>query len=289
MDENRPGYYGRPIVKPPVWTPLIPVYFWAGGWSGASATLALSARCLKRDRAARSLTLAAAVGTAISGFCLIADLKKPERFLHMFRVLKPSSPMSIGVYLFTIFGAASTAAAASEITGIARPFGRFAETIAGVTGPMMSVYTSVLIGDTVMPAWHRAGTALPVLFAATSASTAGGLGMCTIPAADAKPARRLAFLGALGVPIALERLRHQLGPVQFEAYERGKAGQLSHLARLCNLTGLLCTLFAKRNERIARFAGVMLLAAGLAERFAVYHAGKISAEDPAFTIAAESP
>jgi hypothetical protein len=51
---------------------------------------------------------------------------------------------------------------------------------------------------------------------------------------------------------------------------------------------MLCTLMARRSSRAAKIAGVMLLAAGLAERFAVYHAGKISAEDPKFTIEAQS-
>jgi formate-dependent nitrite reductase membrane component NrfD len=283
------GYYGRPIVKPPEWTALIPVYFWAGGWAGVTAMLALGARLQKNDRAARVLSIAAATGSAVSAFCLIADLKKPQRFLNMLRVFKPSSPMSVGVYLFSVFGGASMTAAAAELTGFARPLGRLGRTVAGLTGPFMSVYTSVLIGDTVMPAWHHARLALPGLFAATSASTAGGLGMLFIAAGDAKAARRLALIGGAAVPIALERMRRELGPIQFEAYERGKAARLSHLARLLNVGGSLCTLFARRNAGAAKIAGVMLLAAGLAERFAVFYAGKISAEDPKFTIASGSP
>jgi formate-dependent nitrite reductase membrane component NrfD len=287
MNDGRAGYYGRPIVKPPEWTGLIPVYFWSGGWAGTSATLALASRLARRPLAARTFVLAAAAGTAISAVCLIADLKKPQRFLNMLRVFKPSSPMSVGVYLFSLFGGASMAAAAAELSGVARPLGRMAETVAGLTGPFMSVYTAVLIGDTVMPAWHHARTSLPALFAATSASTAGGLGMCFIATQDAKVARRLALAGSAGVTLALQRLHGELGPLQSQAYRRGKAGRLSHLARLLNASGLLTTLFARRSERIAQIAGAILLAAGLAERFAVYHAGKISAEDPKFTIASE--
>ena len=33
------SYYGRPIVKEPVWQPEIPVYFFTGGLAGASAVL----------------------------------------------------------------------------------------------------------------------------------------------------------------------------------------------------------------------------------------------------------
>ena len=288
LHETQAGYYGRPIVKPPEWTALIPTYFWAGGWAGASATLALAARLRGKHGAARTYALAAAAGTAISAFCLIADLKKPQRFHHMLRVFKPSSPMSVGVYLFSVFGGAAMTAAASELTGVARPIGRLGEVVAGVAGPFISVYTAVLIGDTAMPAWHHARTSLPALFAATSASTAGGLGMCFIERRQAKAARRLAMAGATGVTFALERLHRELGPFQSQAYRRGKAGLLSRLARLLNISGLLATIFASRSDRIARVAGAMLLAAGLAERFAVYHAGKRSAEDPKFTIAAQA-
>jgi hypothetical protein len=279
------GYYGRPIVKPPEWTALIPTYFWAGGWAGTCATLGACARVRRNDRAARMLTFAAALGSALGGFCLIADLKNPRRFLQMLRVFKPSSPMSVGVYIFSVFGATAIAAAASEGSGRARGFGQLCGAIAGVTGPWMSVYTSVLIGDTVMPAWHHARRTLPAVFAATSASTAGALGMCLIPVNDAKAARRLALAGSLSIPIWLEAMRKELGPIQFEAYERGKARPLSRLARALNIAGATCTLFARRSGGAARLAGAMLLAAGLAERFAVYHAGKNSAADPKFTIA----
>ena len=283
----RPGYYGRPIVKPPEWTALIPIYFWAGGWAGTSATLALGVRLARKPRAARALTFCAAAGAALSALCLIADLKKPQRFHHMLRVFKPTSPMSVGVYLFSAFGGAAMTAAFSELTGITPFIGHLGETVAGLTGPLMSVYTSVLISDTVMPAWHHARTSLPLLFAMTSASTAGGLGMCVISAADAKPSRRLALIGGTGVPFALHRLHAELGEFQSKPYRMGKAGTLSHAARLLNIGGTLCTLLVGRNERAAKIAGAMLLAAGLAERFAVYHAGKISAQDPRFTIAAQ--
>ena len=230
------------------------------------------------------MLLAAAGGSALSAVSLIADLKKPQRFHHMLRVFKPTSPMSVGVYLFSIFGGASMTAAASEITGIARPVGRLCEAVAAIAGPFMSVYTSVLICDTVMPAWHNGRRSMPLLFAATSAATAGGLGVMLSNAADRKPARRLALLGAVSVPIALERLRAELGPFQNQPYESGKAAHFTRLARFLNLGGAAAMLLGHRRSTLVRIAGSMLLAAGLAERLAVYHAGKQSAQDPKYTI-----
>src|SRR5438132_13400476 len=40
---RKPGYYGQPVVKPPVWTWEIPIYFFIGGLSGMSAVIALAA------------------------------------------------------------------------------------------------------------------------------------------------------------------------------------------------------------------------------------------------------
>src|SRR5256885_7097917 len=37
--ERPRSYYGRPVVKPPVWTWEIPTYFFTGGLAGASASL----------------------------------------------------------------------------------------------------------------------------------------------------------------------------------------------------------------------------------------------------------
>ena len=38
---RKPGYYGQPVVKPPVWTWEIPLYFFFGGIGGMSAVIAL--------------------------------------------------------------------------------------------------------------------------------------------------------------------------------------------------------------------------------------------------------
>src|SRR6185437_13319116 len=38
------SYYGRPVVKEPVWTWEIPTYFFTGGLAGASSVLSLCAK-----------------------------------------------------------------------------------------------------------------------------------------------------------------------------------------------------------------------------------------------------
>lgn len=285
--DEHAGYYGRSMIKPPEWTDLIPTYFFAGGLAGTSATFAFTERLAKNHPLARTLILTAAAGTAVSGYCLIADLKRPERFINMLRVFKPTSPMSMGVYLFSAFGGAATIAAASELTGILRPIGRIFEGIAAVLGPAMSVYTAVLISDTVVPAWHYGRRSMPLLFGATSAATAGAAGMLFTPARFARPARRLALLGGVAMPIALERLHTELGVRQEEAYKTGEAEFFNKAARLLNFAGLAAAAFAKDNSAAGKIAGTLILAAGLCERFGVFRAGCVSAKDPSYTIDAQ--
>lgn len=285
--DRNDGYYGRPMIKPPEWTDLIPTYFFTGGLAGACAATAFAERLAKNDRLARTMLLGAAAGAAVSGFCLVADLKRPERFLNMLRVFKPTSPMSMGVYIFSVFGTSALLAAASDVTGIARPLGRVFEGAAALSGPAMSVYTAVLIGDTVVPAWHYGRISMPALFAATSLSTAGAFGMAFTPIQQARTARRLAVVGAAGSIAALQMLHEELGSFQEEAYETGEAAFFSHAARLLNITGAVVALFAKKSDPLAKTAGCLLFFGGLAERFGVFRAGCVSGKDPKYTIHAQ--
>src|SRR5258705_12677426 len=70
-----PSYYGLPIVKPPVWTWEVPLYFFAGGAAGASSVIALAAQLARASpsliRHARRI---AAIGAAPSRPPLVLEL-----------------------------------------------------------------------------------------------------------------------------------------------------------------------------------------------------------------------
>src|SRR5919202_4139025 len=103
-EEDVRSYYGRPVIKEPVWEWEIPWYFFAGGLAGASAGLSLVARLAGNERLARRALLAALGGATVSPVLLISDLGKPDRFYNMLRVFKPTSPMSMGTWILTSFG-----------------------------------------------------------------------------------------------------------------------------------------------------------------------------------------
>ncbi|HEU5372462.1 MAG TPA: NrfD/PsrC family molybdoenzyme membrane anchor subunit, partial [Gaiellaceae bacterium] len=105
------SYYGRNIVKEPVWTPEIPLYFWTGGIAGASAVLHGVARLAGNEQLAKRALFIGAVADAVSPVLLVKDLGRPERFLNMFRMFKVTSPMSVGSWILLVSGGASNTAA----------------------------------------------------------------------------------------------------------------------------------------------------------------------------------
>jgi len=277
------SYYGRPVLKQPAWTIEVPWYFAAGGMAGAAATLTLGARLAGNHRLARGAGTAAAAGIVAGVPLLVSDLGRPERFLNMLRVLKPTSPMSLGSWVVAGFAPAAAGAAAAERLGITPRLGRAAEVAAGLLGLPMATYTAVLLANTAVPVWHEADRELPLVFAGSAAASAGAAAAILTPPADAGPARRLAVAGAaleLGSAWAMERRLGELG----EPYHQGAAGRYARLARACTAVGAASLGLAGRRRRLAVAGGLALLAGSAFERLAVFKAGFQSAADPRYVV-----
>src|ERR1700721_965697 len=83
------SYYGLPVLKAPVWTWEVPLYFFLGGISGVSACIGFIAQLFRSDPAfVRVCFWIALIGASICPILLIADLGRPKRFLNMLRVFK---------------------------------------------------------------------------------------------------------------------------------------------------------------------------------------------------------
>ena len=104
VGSSQAGYYGHPVLKAPVWTWEIPVYFFVGGLAGASGVLALAANLAGESRLAVAALWVALFGIIASAALLVSDLGRPARFLYMLRVFKWRSPMSVGVWLLSVYG-----------------------------------------------------------------------------------------------------------------------------------------------------------------------------------------
>jgi formate-dependent nitrite reductase membrane component NrfD len=287
------SYYGRPVLKMPRWKePHLPAYLFLGGLSGASAVLGAAAAATGRPALARAGRLTAATAALGGTGFLIAELGRPERFLNMLRVAKPTSPMSMGAWLLAAHASLAGAAAASDVTGVAPGLGVAAGAGSALTGPLLATYTGVLLADTAVPAWHEAQRQLPFLFAGSAMASAGAAGLAATALggrsarAECGPAARLAVLGAAIETAAALDLEHRTGLVS-ETYASGGAGQMMRAARWLTPAGAVAALAAPRS-RVAGLAAAGLLAGGsLATRFGVFRAGPASVADPKYVIAGQ--
>ncbi len=287
------SYYGRAVLKTPVWEWKVAAYLFTGGLSAGSALLAAGADLTGRPALRRVGRVGALASIIASMYFLVADLGRPERFHHMLRVAKPSSPMSMGTWILTAYGPGAGLAGVAElmpdrlrrswlgkpVTRLARPAGLSAAAAA----PGVASYTAVLLSQTAVPAWHEAHPYLPFVFTGSAAASGGGLGMLLAPVGEAGPARRMAVLGA-GLEVAVSRLLERRLGLVADAYTTGKAHRLRAWAEYLTVGGAVGTVAAGRSRPVAALCGLALLTGSALQRFGTFEAGVASTRDPKYVV-----
>jgi formate-dependent nitrite reductase membrane component NrfD len=290
---RKPGYYGQPVVKPPVWTWEVPLYFFMGGLAGMSAVIASGAVLLHHvDLARAAMWVAAIAGAVLSPVLLIMDLGRPHLFLNMLRVFKHQSAMSMGAWILSLFGACVVPGlialelhahhvfpgALDELLRVAAGIFIFGSAIFGA---LLATYTGVLIGATAIPAWFLHRTLLPIHFGTAGLGSAAGLLELLghrIPA--------LNFIGFYAASVELALLiwlsvdKH--GAADRAIHEHG-SGWLIRVGEI--LTGPLA--LALRFFGLVPFAAVSFLIGALVSRFGWIAVGHVSGSDPESVFAAE--
>src|SRR5690348_16373136 len=113
------------------------------------------------------------IGCTAGGALLIHDLGRPERFLNMMRVFRPTSPMNVGAWILA--GAAPLGVLTGLFTrasgGLAALLGEVTGYAAGAFGLALAGYTGVLVGNTAIPVWNQSRRILPVLFYGSAMSS----------------------------------------------------------------------------------------------------------------------
>ncbi|MEU2347932.1 NrfD/PsrC family molybdoenzyme membrane anchor subunit [Modestobacter sp. NPDC049651] len=282
------------MLKAPVWEWKIAAYLFTGGLAAGTAVLAAGADLTRAPHLRRSCWLGSFGALLASVVLLVGDLGRPERFHHMLRVAKPTSPMSVGTWLLSAFGPGVGAAAVSELVparwrstwparllrGLARALGL----ASAATAPGVGTYTAALLSQTAVPGWAEVREELPFVFAGSAAAASGGFGMLTAPPAEARPARVFAAVGASGELLASRLMEHRMGLVR-EVYEHGPVARRRRASEVLTAAGLAGTvLLARRSRAGAAASGIALLTGSALQRFGVFEAGVESTRDPRYTV-----
>ena len=303
-------YYQRPMIKRPTWRWFIPLYFFLGGVAGGAATIGAAASLFGGPRHRATARYARYLSLALAPVCallLIVDLGRPARFLHMFRVFKVVSPLSVGTWILGAFGLTSGVLAARQaaeddlIIRRESVLGRLARLLParpfvvlhGLLGLALGSYTGVLLAATAVPLWAASGLLLgPIFVAAALTSGAATLALIgVVTGGHTREARQtiqaVAHVGtAAQAALAAAReatvdrradqpLRRGLWAWVFQLGTIGLGWLLPTALRLAARASS-----PRVERRLSGIAAVCALVGVVCERFAIVEAGKLSADDP---------
>lgn len=285
-----PTYYDRPILKAPVWKPYIPLYYFVGGAAGAAFVLGAAAQfdgSRDLDTFVRRCHWIGIVGSSIGGVFLIADLGRPERFLAMLRVFRPTSPMNVGAWVLAVAPtSAFTAGLFARTGGVLNRLGEAAGITSGVFGASLATYTGVLVANTAVPLWQESRRILPILFGASAMASAAAIYDIFF---DDPRGRRVTYTfgltGRIAEMVAASALERQTSvvPRVGRPLHDGLTGYAWRAATVLTTASLIATVFPVKSRKKHVVAGILGAAGSLLVRFAVHYAGMRSARDPRAT------
>ena len=186
---EEPSYYDYPVLKESTWHWEIIWYFFFGGLAGGCYVIASIASLFgsKEDRAvARAGYYLSLLALLPCPPLLIKDLGRPERFLHMLRIFKVKSPMSMGTWglvSFSLFSGVTAVIQAARDGILGRWWGarllaalpqRLIALPGMLLGTFLGGYTGVLLTATSVPLWSRSKV-LGGVFISSALSTSTAL------------------------------------------------------------------------------------------------------------------
>ncbi|HZF57819.1 MAG TPA: NrfD/PsrC family molybdoenzyme membrane anchor subunit [Rubrobacter sp.] len=295
------NYYGIPPIKRAHWTWQIPIYFWLGGIGAGTQLFATVAQLLgHEDEALKRASRYTVLGTMLlSPILLIWDLGRPERFYNMLRILKLRSPMSTQSWSLFTFGNLGGLIAARQVaedgllgdnplsrlvlhliparllTVLALPFGLF-----------VGFNTGNLISATSVPIWARNWMLMGPTFLTSGLSTAlswlslvlhlGRWGEEKTLRVLHRAEKAVIVLEAVLIALSLARMSRWSRPL----FSKEVAPLFVGGTLLGGIAAPFALLTGKESRSKSVLASVLVLAGGLAFRFAMIIAGRKSADDP---------
>jgi hypothetical protein len=241
---------------------------------------------------ARAAMWLAAIGAVTSPILLILDLGRPHLFINMLRVFKPQSPMSMGAWILTAFGAcvvpgliALELHALHTFTGVIDQFLRIAAGLlifaSAFFGMLLATYTGVLIGATAIPAWFLHRVLLPIHFGVAGLGSAAAL--LELLGHRIAPLNAIGFLAAAVESVLLVWLTLDKHGAADRAIYEHNSGRLTRIGEILN--GPLALVL--RFFGLVPLAAISFLIGALVSRFGWIAVGKVSGSDPESVFAAE--
>ncbi|MFT4038406.1 MAG: polysulfide reductase NrfD, partial [Thermomicrobiales bacterium] len=291
------AYAGVPILNPPLWHDDVAVYFFCGGISSGAFVIGALAD-LSGERWRPLAQTAYVVAFAAMLPCpplLIKDLGRPERFHHMLRIFKPSSPMNFGVWTLLAHSGFATLQTARALAdwgvlpaAIARLLPARPLAVAGLPAALaLGGYTGVLLGTTSVPVWSRSPLLGGLFMASAIASGAAAVSLASTLTGRDTPAEHAA-LAAIGLAAGatelaltggyLDTTGEVAGPLRSGPHGALLHGALAGTALALALeTAGLRSRSHKRQALLGALAAGAALAGGAMLRLAVVRAGHDSA------------
>ena len=286
------GYYGEAVVRPPVWTWEIPLYFFVGGAAGMAPLIALAALILGKLHLAHFALGIAGIGAIVSPILLVMDLGRPQLFLNMLRVFKPQSPMSVGAWILFGFGGSAVPAWLIMVLYVNQAFAPSIHLLAlaiiglltipaAIFGLGLATYTGVLLGATAIPAWHLHHVLLPIHFGTAGLGCAGAI--LELAGFHNRPLWIIGIVAACVETLLWVWLEFDKHGAADRALRCGRAGWLIRLGEI--LSGPLPIIFRLTN--LVPWAAISFILGALSSRFGWIEAGRDSGRDPEAVFAAQ--
>lgn len=296
---NEPGYYGLPILKRPSWKWEIALYFFFEGISAGSNVLCSVAQLTRSGkyeamvRSGRYLSFATML---ISPPLLIADLGRPERFHHMLRIWKKTSPMNHGAWALCGYSAIATLQLALILPASRLPFGsallRFLQRVlserlgAALGLPfawMMVSYPGVLLSTTSNPLWSHSSFLGPLFASSSMSNAAAALALLNLKSRDQDVDLQVSRFEDVSAAAEAAALVLYLGTARKAARPlfTGRQSKLFLIGAIG--LGIIAPAILRRSRCSALrnvVAPLLTLAGGAALKWAVTYAGQESALDP---------
>lgn len=266
---------------------MIPTYYVVGGLTGAALVMGSAAQLggsfKGRPQLMRGCQWLGLAGSGVSAVLLVSDLGRPERFIHMLRVFRPTSPMNIGAWILTGVGMTTPVALLlGNRKGLLGLIGGACGLLAGLFGAGLATYTGVLVSNSSVPIWQESRRMMPILFGASAMASLGSvielLPVGVEARAIANQFGRIGQIAELASSALMERQASNVERVG-RPFREGVSGAMWRAAAVLTACSVVMAALPGRSRTKNATSAVLGILGSALMRFSIEQLGRASARD----------